>query len=1026
MRFAARVTLALGLLLCVSAVAFAQASITGVVKDTSGAVLPGVTVEASSPALIEKARSVVTDGTGQYRIVDLRPGVYTVTFTLSGFNTYRRDGVGLEGSFVATINADLRVGALTETITVSGESPIVDVQSSQATRTIDNELIAAIPSARGYQSFTVLQPGLNVQGADVGGSTGALFSVFQAHGGRRNEGQVQINGLSAGWQGMGVSGYVPEVGSAQEVTFQITGGLGEAATGGPQMNLVPREGGNAFRGSVFTSWAGDGWQGSNLTAEQEAAGLREIGGIVKLWDVNGTFGGPIKRDKVWFFWTGRHTGSRNTVAGIFINKNAGDITKWTYDPDFSRQAVDDNTTKNSSIRLTWQASPRNKFAVWWDEQKTCQSCIGGGFSGGASGALAAGTLAQEADGSNHNPIRMAQATWTSPVSNRLLLEAQFGLGPDAWFGDKQRKDGYNPELIEVQENAGILPGISYRGQDAQRNYGYLRTYSASISYVTGAHRFKAGGRQQRTNASFISYYNNYRLRYIFTNGAPVQFTMYGNHAVDNPFEMYTTAFYVQDQWTLNRLTLQGGVRFEHIGSWYPEARFPVDLYIPTELTFPAQDAGVSPKDINARFGGAYDLFGNGKSSLKASLGRYPTPDNSYGAYGFLQQPAFRVATNTTRAWNDSFFPVGDPRRGNFRPDCVLTNQAANDECGPGNPNFGKAAPFQTYDPKVLSGWNVREYSWDLSVGVQQEVAPRTSVEVTYVRRSWGNQTVTDNRAYSRADYDRFSITAPTDARLPDGGGYRVDGIYELRTDRTFGLLDNFVTHAKNFGDGIIERNNSIDINVNSRLRGGLQLQGGVGLTKNTRNECDVVSQVPEALTAFGVFRTPEQFCDLSSSWLTSVGGLAAYVVPKIDLQVSATFQSRPYAGGNFPGIASQSLVANALLFNANFPGLPANYPSIVGSLGRPLSGNQPITFVNVVEPGTLYGDRLNQIDLRVSKILRFGGRRANVGVDFFNLLNSSAVYQYFQNYDPTRPAAWLQPTSLVSARFAKLSVQVDF
>jgi hypothetical protein len=450
----------------------------------------------------------------------------------------------------------------------------------------------------------------------------------------------------------------------------------------------------------------------------------------------------------------------------------------------------------------------------------------------------------------------------------------------------------------------------------------------------------------------------------------------------------------------------------------------IPAYILEELTFPAQDAGVSPKDINARFGGAYDLFGNGKSSLKASLGRYPTPDNSYGAYGFLQQPAFRVATNTTRAWNDSFFPVGDSRRGNFKPDCVLTNQAANDECGPGNPNFGKAAPFQTYDPNVLSGWNVREYSWDLSVGVQQEVAPRTSVEVTYVRRSWGNQTVTDNRAYSRADYDRFSITAPTDSRLPDGGGYRLDGIYELKTDRAFGLLDNFITHAKNFGDGITERNNSVDINVNSRLR-NVQMQGGVGFTKNTRNDCEVVSQVPESLTVFG-FRRPEQFCDLSSGWLTSMGGLASYVVPKIDVQVSATFQSRPFAGGNFPGIDTQSLLANALLFNTNFPGLPANYPSIVGSLGRPLSGNAPVTFVNVVEPGTVYGDRLNQVDLRVSKILRFGGRRANVGVDLFNLFNSSAVYQYFQLYDPTRPQAWLQPTSLVSARFAKLSVQLDF
>ena len=306
MRLFARGIVVLGVILGVSTIAYAQASIAGVVKDTSGAVLPGVTVEASSPALIEKARSVVTDGTGQYRIVDLRPGVYAVTFTLSGFNTFKRDAITLEGSFVATVNADLRVGALTETITVSGESPIVDVQSSQATRTLDGDLVAAIPSARGYQSFTVLQPGLNVQGADVGGSTGALFSVFQAHGGRRNEGQVQVNGLSAGWQGMGVSGYVPEVGSAQEVTFQITGGLGEAATGGPQMNLVPRTGGNAMRGYVFSSWAGEGWQGSNLSDEQKApisaggSGLREIGKIVKNWDLNGAIGGPIVRDKLWY------------------------------------------------------------------------------------------------------------------------------------------------------------------------------------------------------------------------------------------------------------------------------------------------------------------------------------------------------------------------------------------------------------------------------------------------------------------------------------------------------------------------------------------------------------------------------------------------------------------------------------------------------------------------------------------------------------------------------------------------------
>ena len=253
-----RAILILVALVVVPSIAFAQASIVGTVKDASGAVLPGVTVEASSPALIEKTRSVVTGGTGQYSIENLRPGTYTVTFTLTGFATVKREGIELTGSFIATVNTDMKVGGVAETIIVSGEAPTVDVTSTRNQQVISGQTVAEIPSSRQYSGFTHLIPAINVQANDLEGSNPALYSVFQIHGGRRNEGQVLVDGMNGGYQGMGVSGYVPEVGNSQEVVFSLSGGLGEATTGGPQMNIIGKQGGNRFAGSFFVSGTGSG------------------------------------------------------------------------------------------------------------------------------------------------------------------------------------------------------------------------------------------------------------------------------------------------------------------------------------------------------------------------------------------------------------------------------------------------------------------------------------------------------------------------------------------------------------------------------------------------------------------------------------------------------------------------------------------------------------------------------------------------------------------------------------------------
>jgi hypothetical protein len=328
---------------------FAQGSIVGTVRDPSGAVLPGVTVEASSPALIEKTRSVVTGGTGQFSLENLRPGSYTVTFTLTGFSTVKREGIELTGNFIATVNADMKVGGLAETITVTGEVPVVDVTSARTQETLSNETINNIPSSRLYSSFTQIVPAINVQGNDVGGANAAVFSVFQVHGGRRNEGQVLVDGMSGGYQGMGVSSYVPDIGNSQEVVFSINGGLGEATTGGPQMNIIGKQGGNMFAGNLFVNGTGNKLQGDNLTADIQAKGLKSANTLNKAWDIDPTLGGPLVKDKLWFWGGYRYQINRQGVANMYVNLNAGDPTKWTYLPADGQggrpleQAEDDGT-----------------------------------------------------------------------------------------------------------------------------------------------------------------------------------------------------------------------------------------------------------------------------------------------------------------------------------------------------------------------------------------------------------------------------------------------------------------------------------------------------------------------------------------------------------------------------------------------------------------------------------------------------------------------------------------------------------
>jgi hypothetical protein len=994
---------------------YGQAAIAGTVRDTSGALLPGVTVEASSPALIEKVRTAVTDGTGQYRIEDLRPGVYTVRFVLTGFSTVSREGVEVSGSATISINADMRVGSLEETITVTGESPVVDLQSAERETVLTNEVIKAIPTAGSYNALLVLVPALLGGQQDV--STGPCNScTFSAHGtllslgGNRanTDGRLLVDGISIAVPQAGGTNYLTDTRNAQEVTFTVSGSMGEVESGGPVMNIIPRSGGNTLSGSGYAAWANGDLQASNLSDELRAFRVTESP-LIKNYDLSAAVGGPLRRDRVWFFGTVRGQGNSAYIPNMYYNRNAGDPTKWLYDPDFSRQAFNDKTWQNASGRLTMQVTPRNKVNVFWDEQSVCADCENGGNYANA-------TTSPEANGyGDLTPMRFQQATWNSPVNNKLLLEGGFGYFFSRW-GGRAKQDPYTGNLVRIIEQCaagcpanGNIPNLMYRSQTTDlfsdgRNKNITTTWRATAAYVTGATTFKFGyiGNQLGDLRSANRSPND--LRYRVNNGVPNQLTQYV-HDQQNDLWMRNHALYAQQQWTRGRLTLQGALRYDRASSWAPDQRLETRFWA-QPLVFEETPVVNAYNDLTPRGAVTYDLFGNGKTALKGTFGKYLESTVTASNYG-LGNPTSRIATNVTRTWTD--------RNGNWQPDCDLSNPQpqdfgpTGDFCGIiSNLNFGTATFSNTIDPDILQGWGVRPSDWNWSVGVQHEILPRTSVEVAFVHRQFYGFAVTDNLAVSPEDFSQFSITAPQDSRLPNGGGYQVGTLYDLNNPALFGVTRNFITYADRYGDAY-QKFNGIDVMVNARPRNGLTVQGGFSGGYSTSDNCEVRAKVPEIALL-------NPYCHIETSFLPQYKGIATYVVPGIDVSLSGTFTSKPgiQVSGFGTPVAGGAFAANYTVSNA----------VVSQILGRPLAGSAPNITVNLIQPHSILGERVNELNMRVGKIFRIGASRANVGVDIYNLLNAATPLSYNQAFIPG--GAWLTPTSVLSARFAKLSVQYDF
>jgi hypothetical protein len=1178
---AVRLLFALAAFLILPAATFAQeGQIAGTVRDASDAVIPGVLVEVTSPALIEKVRAATTDGNGQYRITNLPVGTYTVTFTLEGFSRQLRDNVVLTTGFTAPVNATMTVGQRSETVTVVGAAPTVDVQNARLAAAFAGEEIRELPTTRNIRSILTLTPGLTATGlgADCVGGVGVwcnnnIYNLSSNtatnDGDGGQQGRVMVDGTiintggGAGIMGM-TGGYVADVANAQEINVQVFGALGESETGGATINIIPRTGGNNFAGNYFVTYTqgpldekGDGrrgWFSKNNAGHPEIINNYPL---IRDYDTSMAFGGPIRRDRLWFFSAAR-AWQKNAFSSqtnrIWDNKNAG-IWGQNYQPDRLTPPLQlINWTRNANTRITYQATPKNKLNFFWDEGLTCQDPC--------DGSVAAWTSRDGWWSGQVHPARLMQVGWTNPLTNRILLEAGLAVNRQLYDFSQHRYWTPNPDIprvIEFGSTVGMTPdgtplntvnfavnGVPSGPWSAgigdlaeQRNLNDLRP-RASISYVTGAHSFKIGydggyfaqTRRNRTNNPRLEYRYETPTAADCVTFAPTPANPYpcGNTSLyyaNDPFNLARrpvptrvtintgpstldnrvgySGFYAQDQWTLKRFTVSGAIRYDHATSNYLgtciqgvanglSQSVGNEPYVPVQLggAYAGQKGyctpdtdGVSYHDVTPRWGVAWDVFGNGKTSIKWNMGKYLSGAGISGIYADAN-PAQRTVNRYTRTWIDV--------NGNRRPDCNLLDfneqnlsASGGDICGGptsvagqdsvrygrdplsldaagvpiglgttqcGRREAGIPADVQAYcdvyGDTLLNGWGKRRTDWQFGLGIQHEVLPRLSAEVTYTRRSYSNLTATDTLGigcdrfngrqdtqacqdgflnFTSPDYGFFSATAPRHPALPGGGGYVIRGLANQNAALPVGRPS-----AVTIMDELAYTWNGVYTNFVWRgtnrfgLR-GLRVNGGTNTGRAVRDQCHASLDGPNVRQHDGV---PPQ-CNPYTRWETNVRGTASYTIPKADVLVATVFQWRPGDQRS----ANHTFTKDEVVWEASSAArATAPCATLPGQVGCFTPSGTTVTAtgytVNLLNDGELYGENYSIVDLKIGKNLRFGGKRLNIGVDIYNLFNDDSIRIYQDNFDvvdnPATPFVeqYGQALGLLSPRFVRLSIQFDF
>jgi hypothetical protein len=988
-------------LVLLPAAAQAQSVFTGTVKDTSGAVMPGVTVEAASPVLIEKVKSAVTDENGLYRIVDLRPGMYTLTFSLPGFNTVTRQGVELAGNFTATINVELGVGTLQESVTVSGASPVVDVQSNAKQQVLTRDVLNAVPTAGTIQGLGQLVVGVTLNVPDVGGSRAMQQTYFAVRGQGGAQTVVLVDGMMTnGLMGDGAVQAYHNESMTQEAVYQTAGGNAETLTGGVNMNLIPKDGGNTFRGGFKGFKSPASWQGDNLTDDLKALGVTGVDKISNFYEWNIEQGGPIVKNKLWFYGAFRKARYDRPIANTFIIPAGQNVpaafAACRANPDSCEQGVSDEKMDNPVVRFTWQMSERNKLAFYMDRAMRLR--------GHAMGALTDATTASVIW--NTPTFATGSMKWTSTLSSKMLLEVGFS-------GNRERYDNlYQPDILadrnteawyrNVRKN-DTSTGLLWNASGAQLgNYPDRYNLQGSMSYVTGSHNVKVGGAWQF--GKYIRYNNaNADLYQTYNNGNPTQVTVLNTPLRVGEDLDANFGIYAQDTWTLDRLTLNYGLRFDlnkqvirgqdaQVGRFANSPAYSGFQAVPTW------------KDFSPRVSLVYDVSGTGKTAIRAGFNKFVTAQTT----GFSQLYNPTALTSATLPWNDlNGDDIAQGERG-----CVYLTAGCEINFTNLPANFGVRS-LATPDPDLA-----RPYSLPINVGISHEVLAGLSVAAEYYHISFKNITMRTNSLLNTDSYNQFSVVSPLDGS--------VIPVWVIKPE-----FRGQVANVDSTNDDMKRTYNGMDINFNARMARGMRAFGGFNIERSLNNVCVSAQSDPNR----------SLYCNQADSgipWQKQFKATFVYPTPFWGLQVSVAYQN---LNGYLTGTAAQAYggftagtgfdrpngqgtywqLTSTTRYAANCTG-----PCTPGGLVLPQLAASGVANVQVplVAPETEFTPRINQVDLSFSKRATFGGINMTPKVDFFNLLNSDdyssvSTVQY-------GAAAYMRPSVILQGRIIRVGVDVNW